>query len=55
LPALVRADCEQAEVESVLVEHCDGPFAPLESDWKERVRNPAKLGAQKGYPETFCI
>ena len=43
--ALVRADCEQAEVESVLGERWDGPFAPLEPDWKERVRNAAKHGA----------
>jgi hypothetical protein len=47
LLALVRADCEQAEMESVLQERWDGPFAQLEPDWKERVRNSAKHVPEK--------
>ena len=42
LLALARADCEQSEFEMVLEERFKGPFAPLEPDWKERVRNAAK-------------
>jgi hypothetical protein len=38
LLALVRADCEHAELESVLETRLEGPFAPLEPDWKQRVR-----------------
>jgi hypothetical protein len=39
---IVRTHCEQAELESLLESRLDGPFAPLESNWKERVRNAAK-------------
>jgi Arc/MetJ-type ribon-helix-helix transcriptional regulator len=42
LLALARADCEQSELEMVLEERSKGPFAPLEADWKERVRQAAK-------------
>src|SRR6185503_11025629 len=39
---LIQSDCEQVELESKLEERLNGPFAPLESDWKERVRQAAK-------------
>lgn len=39
LLALVEADCERAEIEPVLESRADGPFEPLESDWKQRVRD----------------
>ncbi|MEO6182747.1 MAG: hypothetical protein ABIP71_06560 [Verrucomicrobiota bacterium] len=42
LLALAREDCEQSELEMVLEERCKGPFSPLESDWKERVRKAAQ-------------
>ncbi len=42
LLALARADCEQSELEMVLEERLQGPFSPLEPDWKERVRKAAK-------------
>jgi len=42
LLALARADCEQTELEMVLEERSKGPFSPLETDWKERVRKAAK-------------
>ncbi len=42
LLALARADCEQTELEMILEERCKGPFAPLEPDWKERVRKAAQ-------------
>jgi len=42
LLALARADREQSELEMVLQERFKGPFAPLETDWKERVRKAAK-------------
>lgn len=42
LLALARTDCEQSELEMVLEERCAGPFAPLEANWKERVRQFAK-------------
>ena len=38
---LVRIHCEQAELESVLESRLEGPFAPLEADWKQRVRDAA--------------
>ena len=34
--------CEQTELEMVLEERSKGPFSPLETDWKERVRKAAK-------------
>lgn len=42
LLALVRADCEQAELESLLETRLDGPFAPLGTEWKQEVRAAAK-------------
>jgi hypothetical protein len=42
LLALVQADCERAELEPVLEARFDGPFEPLEPDWKQRVRDAAK-------------
>lgn len=42
LLALVRADCERAELETVLETRLGGPFAPLETDWKQRVREAAE-------------
>lgn len=42
LLALVQADCERAELEPVLEARLEGPFEPLESDWKERVRDAAE-------------
>jgi hypothetical protein len=39
---LVRADCEQAELDAVLESRVDGPSAPFENDWKERARNAAR-------------
>jgi hypothetical protein len=39
---LVRTDCENAELESQLEGRIEGPFAPLEDDWQERVRVAAK-------------
>ncbi len=41
LLALVRADCEQAELESLLETRLNGPFAPLGSEWKQEVRAAA--------------
>lgn len=42
LLALVRADCEQADLESILEGRLDGPFAPLGTDWKQEVRAAAE-------------
>lgn len=41
LLSLVESDCAAGELERVLAERVDGPFAPLEPDWKERVRSLA--------------
>ena len=38
---LVESDCATGELEQVLAERTRGPFAPLETDWRERVRNVA--------------
>lgn len=38
---LVQADCERDRLESVLADRVDGPFAPFEPDWKQRVREAA--------------
>ena len=35
---LVESDCAAGELEQVLIGRMDGPFAPLEPDWKDRVR-----------------
>lgn len=42
LLSLVKADCERAELEPVLESRLDGPFEPLEKDWKQRVRDVVK-------------
>jgi hypothetical protein len=42
LLALVQADCERAELEPPLEARLDGPFEPLEPDWKQRVRDAAQ-------------
>jgi hypothetical protein len=42
LLALVQADCERAELEPVLEARMEGPFGPLETDWKQRVREAAQ-------------
>lgn len=42
LLALVRADCEQAELKSLLESRLDGPFAPLGTQWKQEVRAAAE-------------
>jgi hypothetical protein len=35
---LLKADCKCAQLEAVLAERYDGPFEPLDGDWKQRVR-----------------
>jgi len=42
LLALVQADCERAELEPVLEARLEGPFEPIEGDWKQRVREAAQ-------------
>jgi hypothetical protein len=39
---VVRAHCEQAELETVLESRLAGPFSPLEPNWKQRVRDASK-------------
>jgi hypothetical protein len=39
LLSLVESDCAADSLERVLMERMAGPFAPLEPDWKERVRS----------------
>ncbi len=41
LLGLVESDCAAATLERVLAERISGPFATLEPDWKNRVRNAA--------------
>jgi hypothetical protein len=41
LLGLVESDCALGTLERVLSERMTGPFAPLEPDWKERVRSEA--------------
>jgi hypothetical protein len=41
LLGLVEADCAASELERTLTERLAGPFAPLEPDWKQRVRQAA--------------
>ena len=38
LLGLLESDCAASDLERVLAERMAGPFTPLESDWKERVR-----------------
>ena len=39
LISLVESDCAAGTLEAVLAERMEGPFGPLEPDWKDRVRN----------------
>ena len=41
LLSLVESDCAAGTLERVLAERMAGPFAPLEPDWKDRVRKTA--------------
>jgi hypothetical protein len=41
LLSLVESDCAAGTLESVLMERMTGPFAPLEPDWRDRVRSAA--------------
>jgi hypothetical protein len=41
LVSLVESDCAAGKLETVLTERLAGPFAPLEPDWKARVRSEA--------------
>ena len=41
LLSLVESDCAAGTLERVLTERMAGPFAPLEPDWRERVRSVA--------------
>ena len=42
LLGLVELDCAEATLESLLMSRLGGPFAPLESDWKDQVRHAAE-------------
>ena len=46
LLSLVESDCAAGDLERVLAERIAGPFAPLEPDWKERVRLAADEHAE---------
>jgi hypothetical protein len=41
LLGLVESDCAAGELEDVQTERMRGPFAPLEPDWRERVKHAA--------------
>ena len=41
LVKLVESDCAAGALEEVLLNRVDGPFEPLEPDWKARVREAA--------------
>ena len=41
LLALIESDCAASELEQALADRLAGPFEPLESDWKQRVREAA--------------
>lgn len=45
LVALVQADCERVELDAILKERFNGPFAPLETNWKQQVREAARQRA----------
>jgi hypothetical protein len=38
---LVEFDCAAGALERILTDRMGGPFAPLEADWKDRVRSNA--------------
>jgi len=46
LLSLVESDCAAGTLERVLAERMGGPFAPLEPDWKDRVRSTAARQTQ---------
>ena len=46
LLSLVESDCAAGTLERVLTERLAGPFAPLERDWKDRVRATAAKRAK---------
>ena len=39
LLSLVESDCAAGTLEQVLADRMAGPFAPLEPDWRDRVRS----------------
>jgi Arc/MetJ-type ribon-helix-helix transcriptional regulator len=39
---LMRADCEQSELEKTLENRADGPFEPLEANWMDKVRSAVR-------------
>ena len=41
LVKLVESDCAAGALEAALLDRVDGPFEPLEPDWKTRVREAA--------------
>ena len=41
LLALIESDCAASELERILVDRLAGAFEPLETNWKERVRQSA--------------
>jgi hypothetical protein len=41
LLSLIESDCAVSELERILVDRLAGRFGPLETDWKERVRQSA--------------
>jgi hypothetical protein len=45
--ALIESDCAASEFERILVDRLAGPFAPPETDWKERVRQQFIYNAEK--------
>jgi hypothetical protein len=42
LLGLLEADCAALELERTLAARLDGPFAPLNADWKDQVRQAAQ-------------
>jgi hypothetical protein len=44
--ALIESDCGASDLERILVNRLAGPFEPLETDWKERVRRAATKGGR---------
>ena len=41
LVKLVESDCAAGPLDEALLDRVDGPFEPLEPDWKARVREAA--------------
>jgi len=46
LLSLVESDCAAGTLERLLAERMAGPFEPLETDWKVRVRTTAAKRAE---------